>query len=41
LYTNAENLALSMASSLHVTMTVFIKESRYGDKFEEVRKDFF
>jgi 2-iminobutanoate/2-iminopropanoate deaminase len=24
-----------------VTMTVFIKESRYGDKFVEMRKDFF
>jgi enamine deaminase RidA (YjgF/YER057c/UK114 family) len=24
-----------------VTMTVFIKESRYGDRFVEMRKDFF
>ena len=24
-----------------VTMTVFIKESRYGDKFVEMRKDYF
>src|SRR5450759_3700937 len=24
-----------------VAMTVFIKESRYGDKFVEMRKDFF
>src|SRR6201993_4446059 len=24
-----------------VSMTVFIKESRYGDKFVEMRKDFF
>ncbi len=24
-----------------VTMTVFIKESRYGDKFVEMRRDFF
>lgn len=24
-----------------VTMTVFIKESRYGDKFVDMRKDFF
>src|ERR1700747_1608270 len=24
-----------------VTMTVFIKESRYGDRFGEMRKDFF
>jgi len=24
-----------------VTLTVFIKESRYGDKFVEMRKDFF
>ena len=38
---NTEVANLFGIESNIVTMTVFIKESRYGDRFVEMRKDFF
>ena len=42
-FSQIDNILKRAGGSLDnvVTMTVFIKESRYGDKFVEMRKDFF